>query len=57
MTGKGLIPKEDQSGATRTLGMSGFEDKIVQKMMQKILESIYEPIVMGSDQEEDVMRP
>ena len=39
-----LIPKEGKPGATRPLGISGFEDKIVQKMMQQILESIYEPI-------------
>jgi RNA-directed DNA polymerase len=41
-----LIPKEGKSGATRPLGISGFEDKIVQKMMQQILESIYEPIFL-----------
>jgi len=38
------IPKEGCPGKTRTLGISNFEDKIVQKMMQKILESIYDPI-------------
>jgi len=38
-----LIPKEGKPGATRPLGISGFEDKIVQKMMQQILESIYDP--------------
>jgi RNA-directed DNA polymerase len=37
-----LIPKEGKPGATRPLGISGFEDKIVQKMMQQILESIYD---------------
>lgn len=37
-----LIPKEGKQGATRPLGISNFEDKIVQKMMQKVLESIYE---------------
>jgi RNA-directed DNA polymerase len=42
-----LIPKEGKPGATRPLGISGFEDKIVQKMMQKILESIYDPIFLG----------
>lgn len=41
-----LIPKEGKPGATRPLGISGFEDKIVQKMMQKILESIYDPIFL-----------
>jgi len=42
-----LIPKEGKPGATRPLGISGFEDKIVQKMMQEIIESIYEPIFLG----------
>lgn len=42
-----LIPKEGKPGATRPLGISGFEDKIVQKMMQQILESIYDPIFLG----------
>jgi RNA-directed DNA polymerase len=42
-----LIPKEGKPGATRPLGISGFEDKIVQKMMQKVLESIYEPIFLN----------
>jgi len=37
------IPKEGKPGNTRPLGISNFEDKIVQKMMQKVLESIYEP--------------
>jgi RNA-directed DNA polymerase len=40
-----LIPKEGGNvGATRPLGISTLEDKIVQKMTQKILEAIYEPI-------------
>ena len=39
-----LIPKEGNPGATRPLGLSNFEDKIVQKMMQKVLDSIYEPL-------------
>jgi RNA-directed DNA polymerase len=38
------IPKEGKSNATRPLGISNFEDKIIQKMMHKILESIYEPL-------------
>lgn len=42
------IPKEDGTGKTRTLGISNFEDKIVQKMMHKVLESIYEPIFLES---------
>jgi len=37
-----LIPKRD--GGTRPLGISVIEDKIVQLMTAKILESIYEPI-------------
>jgi retron-type reverse transcriptase len=39
-----LVPKEDKPGAARPLGISNFEDKIVQKMMQRVLESIYEPL-------------
>lgn len=39
------IPKVGKKGATRPLGISNFEDKLVQKMMQKILESIYEPLL------------
>ncbi len=39
-----LIPKEGKSGAMRPLGISNLEDKIVQKMTQKVLESIYEPV-------------
>lgn len=41
-----LIPKEGQPGATRPLGISNFEDKLVQKRMQEILESIYDPIFL-----------
>src|SRR5262249_42075635 len=41
-----LIPKEGKPGATRPLGISNLEDKIVQKMMQQILESIYEPLFL-----------
>lgn len=39
-----LIPKEDKPGNTRPLGISNFEDKVVQRMMHKVLESIYEPL-------------
>lgn len=39
-----FIPKEGKTGATRPLGISDFEDKMVQKMMQRVLESMYEPI-------------
>ncbi len=42
-----LIPKEGKSGVTRPLGISNFEDKIVQKMTQKILEAIYEPTFLN----------
>lgn len=41
-----IIPKEGQTGATRPLGISNFEDKLIQKMTQKILESIYEPLLL-----------
>jgi RNA-directed DNA polymerase len=41
-----LIPKEGKSKATRSLGISNFEDKLVQKMTQRVLESIYEPIFL-----------
>ncbi len=40
------IPKEGCPGQLRTLGISNFEDKIAQKMMQKVLESIYEPLFL-----------
>jgi len=43
-----LIPKADKPGATRPLAISNFEDKLVQKMMQKVLESIYEPLFLES---------
>jgi group II intron reverse transcriptase/maturase len=39
-----LIPKDGKSDATRPLGISNFEDKIIQRMMHKVLESIYEPL-------------
>lgn len=42
-----LIPKEGQLDNTRPLGISNFEDKIVQKMTQRILESIYEPLFLN----------
>ncbi len=41
-----LIPKEGKPGAVRPLGISNFEDKIVQGMMRQILESIYEPLFL-----------
>jgi RNA-directed DNA polymerase len=42
-----LIPKEGKPGATRALGVCNFEDKLVQKRVQEILESIYEPIFLN----------
>jgi RNA-directed DNA polymerase len=39
------IPKDNGKGV-RLLGISNFEDKIVQKMTHKILESIYEPLFL-----------
>lgn len=41
-----LIPKEGKPGATRSLGISNLEDKVVQKKTQEILESIYDPIFL-----------
>ena len=41
-----LIPKEGKAGATRPLGISNFEDKLFQRMMHKVLESIYEPLFL-----------
>ena len=41
-----LIPKEGTEKALRPLGISNFEDKLVQAMTHKILESIYEPIFL-----------
>jgi RNA-directed DNA polymerase len=38
-----LIPKAGSKTEKRPLGICNFEDKIVQKMMQKVLESIYDP--------------
>ena len=42
------IPKEGQPGATRPLGISNLEDKIVQEMMHRVLERIYEPVFRDS---------
>lgn len=41
-----LIPKEGKPFATRPLGISNFEDKLVQKRVQEILESIYDPLFL-----------
>lgn len=40
---KVLIPKDGKPNEKRPLGICNFEDKIVQKMMQNVLESIYDP--------------
>jgi group II intron reverse transcriptase/maturase len=40
------IPKSDGNGV-RLLGISNFEDKIIQRMTHKILESIYEPLFLN----------
>ena len=40
------IPKED--GSTRPLGISCLEDKIVQEMARRILETIYEPVFIDT---------
>lgn len=40
------VPKEGKKGATRPLGISNFEDKLIQKRMQEVLESIYEPLFL-----------
>jgi RNA-directed DNA polymerase len=39
-----MIEKEDKPGAFRPLGISNFEDKMIQKQTAKILDSIYDPI-------------
>jgi retron-type reverse transcriptase len=41
-----LIPKEGMPQATRPLGISNLEDKVVQLMMHRVLESIYEPLFL-----------
>lgn len=42
------IPKEGKPGAYRPLGISNFEDKIIQMQTARILESIYDPIFKDS---------
>jgi RNA-directed DNA polymerase len=39
-----LIPKDGKLGNVRPLGIGNFEDKVVQKMTQKILEAVYDPL-------------
>jgi RNA-directed DNA polymerase len=41
-----LIPKAGTPQATRRLGISNLEDKVVQLMMHHVLESIYEPLFL-----------
>jgi RNA-directed DNA polymerase len=41
-----MIPKEGKPNALRPLCIANFEDKIIQKMTHKILESIYEPLFL-----------
>ena len=38
------IPKEGTKNSFRPLGISNFEDKIIQVMMGKVLEAVFEPI-------------
>lgn len=40
------IPKPGQPGKSRPLGISNFEDKLIQKQFQRILECIYDPIFL-----------
>ena len=42
-----LIPKGYKAGAMRPLGISNFEDKLVQGVMRQVLESIYEPLFLS----------
>ena len=41
-----MIPKDAKAQAFRPLGLSNFEDKIVQKRFQEVLEAIYEPVFL-----------
>jgi len=41
-----LIPKEDKPNAKRPLRISNLEDKLIQTMMHKMLEAIYEPLFL-----------
>jgi RNA-directed DNA polymerase len=42
------IPKLGAPGATRALGISSVEDKVVQGMVRKVLEAVYEPVFLDS---------
>ena len=41
-----LIPKGGKSNAMHPLGISNFADNLVQRMMSRILESVYDPIFL-----------
>jgi group II intron reverse transcriptase/maturase len=41
-----LIPKDGQPGKFRPLGISIFEDKLIQGAFQRILEAVYDPIFL-----------
>ena len=43
---KVLIPKDGSPGKVRPLGISNFENKLVQMMTQRVLESIYDPVFL-----------
>lgn len=43
-----LIDKEGSPGKKRPLGISNFEDKLVQKRMQELLGAIYDPIFIDN---------
>lgn len=38
------IPKEGRAGQTRPIGISCFEDKLVQGALREVLEAVYEPL-------------
>ncbi len=42
-----LIPKEGKPGATRPIDIGNFEDKLVQKALAKVLEAVYEPLLLS----------
>ena len=41
-----LIPKAGAAGATRSLGISSVKDKVVQGMVRKVLDAVYEPVFL-----------
>ena len=41
-----LVPKDGKANAMRPLGVSNFEDKLVQGVVHKVLECIYEPVFL-----------